>query len=177
MCHSACVCLCVNQGSPNRNCYTKRLVILHGNRDTQPGLFPLSDISPVKNYRIHCHRIHRCQQWYTTGLSRHRLSPYNAYYLKYTTLCLYSPRFQVMCDIFLKVLIKLQLILHCDNTFQWSTTLLLKTNFLTWNLNLLLNSIHWHQAWKHFSINIIQSIHNLKCFNYITSNQCSRKRV
>jgi len=41
-----------------------------------------------------------------------------AYYLKYTTLYLYSPRFQVMCDIFLKVLIELQLILHCDSTFQ-----------------------------------------------------------
>ena len=41
---------------------------------------------------------------------------------------------------FLKVLIELQLILHCDSTFQWSTTLLLKTNFLTSSLNLLLNS-------------------------------------
>jgi len=38
----------------------------------------------------------------TTGLSRHRLSPYNAYYLKYTTLYLYSPRFHVLCDIFFK---------------------------------------------------------------------------
>jgi len=74
----------------------------------------------------------------TTGLSLHRLSPYNAYYLKYTTLYLYIPRFQVVCDIFLKVLIELQLILHCDSTFQWSTTLLLKTNFLTSSLNLLL---------------------------------------
>ena len=42
--------------------------------------------------------------------------------------------------IFLKVLIELQLILHCDSTFQWSTTLLMKTNFLTSSLNLFLNS-------------------------------------
>jgi len=40
---------------------------------------------------------------FTTGLSRHRLSPYNAYYLKYTTLYLYSSRSKSCAMHFLSV--------------------------------------------------------------------------
>ena len=36
----SCVCMCVNQGGTNHNCYTYRLVILHGNLDTRPRQFP-----------------------------------------------------------------------------------------------------------------------------------------
>jgi len=43
------VCLYVNQGDPNRNCYTSRLVILHGHLDRNMPDKPSRKINtPVK---------------------------------------------------------------------------------------------------------------------------------
>jgi len=75
------------------------------------------------------------------GISRHRLAPFNSYYLTQSTIYV---GFLFQCNwnvYFLKVSTVLQFTHWVGREFQELITLLLKTDFLTSSLNLLLNSL------------------------------------
>jgi len=65
-----------------------------------------------------------------SGMSKHRLCPYSACYLKWLTIKLYSSRFYFRREMLHKVLIILQLTQPADKEFQLSITLLQKAYFL-----------------------------------------------
>jgi len=87
-------------------------------------------------------RIHRRQHAFTddTGMSKHRLSPYNAYYHNWQTLNFTDSDSGSDDRCFLKVLIVLHLMQLAGSKFQLSITLLENAYFLTFSLNLFLNS-------------------------------------
>ena len=89
------------------------------------------------------HRIHRRQHAFTddTGMSKHRLSPYNAYYHNWHTLNFTTSNSSSDDRCFLKVLIVLHLTQLAGSKFQLSITLFENTYFLTFTLNLFLNSL------------------------------------
>ena len=89
------------------------------------------------------HRIHRRQHAFTddTGMSKHRLPPYNAYYHNWQTLNFTASDSSSDDRCFLKVLILLQLMQLAGSKFQLSITLFENAYFLTFSLNLFLNSL------------------------------------
>jgi len=97
--------------------------------------------------RFSCfHRIHRIHQRQhasedDAGMSKHRLSPYNAYYHNWLTLSFTASDSSSDERCFLKVFIVLQLTHVADSKFQLSITLFDNTYFLTFSLNLFLNSL------------------------------------
>ena len=88
--------------------------------------------------------IHRSRQWNNTdGISKHRLSPYNAHYLNYDFF--YSVSGSSTLWIWDSKLFKvLQFIQHCGKLFHLSVTLFPNTYFLTSSiLRLLNNFLEW----------------------------------
>ena len=75
------------------------------------------------------------------GLSKHGLLPYNAYCHNWLTSNFTASDSSSDERCFLKVLIVLQLTQLADSKFQLSITLLEKVYFLTFSLNLFLNSL------------------------------------
>jgi len=75
------------------------------------------------------------------GISRHGFAPFNAYYLTYSQLFTSVSDSSATETYFFKVSTVLQLTHWVGREFQEFITLLLKTNFLTSSLNLLLNSL------------------------------------
>jgi len=102
------------------------------------------------------HRIHRRQHASTddAGMSKHRLSPYNAYYHNWLTLNFTASDSSSDDRCFLKVLIVLHSMQLAGSKFQLSITLFENAYFLTFSLNLFLNSLwpcpfhHLHLAGK-----------------------------
>ena len=95
--------------------------------------------TPWKQHLHRIHRLHRRQHARDdAGMSKHRLSPYNAYYHNWHTLNFTASDSSSDERCFLKVLILLQLTQLAGSIFQLSITL--KTFFLTSSLNLFLNT-------------------------------------
>ena len=88
------------------------------------------------------HQIHQRQHAFTddAGMSKHRLSPYYAHYHNWQTLNFTASDSSSDDRCFLKVLIVLQLMELAGSKFQSSITLFENTYFLTFSLNLFLNS-------------------------------------
>ena len=94
------------------------------------------------NWIHRIHRIHRRQHASTddAGMSKHRLSPYNAYYHNWQTLNVTTSDSSSDDRCFLKVLIVLHLTQLAGSKFQLSITLFENAYFLTFSLNLR----QWH---------------------------------
>ena len=75
-----------------------------------------------------------------TGMSKHRLPPYNAYYYNWQTLNFTASDSSSDNRCFSKVLIVLQLMQLAGSKIQLSITLFENTYFLTFSLNHFLNS-------------------------------------
>jgi len=121
---------------------TQMVCHCHPNLRT-PGEHTLSMLSLMysvwpKVSNQHGGNIHRIHWWQhasedDAGISKHRLSPYNAYYHASDSSS------DEIC--FLEMLIVLQLTQLADSKFQLSITLFENAYFLTFNLNLFLNSL------------------------------------
>jgi len=116
----------------------------------RPFLFPgrMAQEATKPGFSLFCvylcfHRIHRRQHVSEddAGMSKHRLLPYNAYYHTWLTLNFTASDSSSDDRCSLKVLIVLQLTQLADSKFQLSITLFENAYFLTFSLNLSLNSL------------------------------------